>query len=131
MTIRDIDRYVNNLWDWGFLDDCFGGTRIRVTDLDGIVERNGHFLVLECKSHDAQIPRGQAIMFEKMAATQLFTIFVIWGEQNRPERMRIIGKNGTKDYAQVDIEDVRKFTHRWYSVVSDIPDEIQQRLEAK
>jgi len=38
----------NQTPDWGFLDNSFSG-KIRVSDIDGIVEVNGHLLILEWK----------------------------------------------------------------------------------
>lgn len=80
---------MNSIWDWGFLDGCFSNTGIKVSDLDGIVERNGRFLVFETKSPGADIPTGQAIMFESMVATGLFNVMLIWGKPSTPERIRI------------------------------------------
>ena len=66
MTIKNLEAFVENLWDWGFLDECFPGTRIRVTDIDGLVERNGHFLLIEAKSPGKDIPTGQRILFDRL-----------------------------------------------------------------
>jgi hypothetical protein len=41
MTINKLDAYVAGLWDWVCLDGCFGDTKIRPTDIDGLVERRG------------------------------------------------------------------------------------------
>jgi len=87
MTIRDLDKYVARLWDWGFLDQCFGATGIRVSDLDGIVERNGRFLVIEAKGTGQAVPVGQARLFRAFVNTGLFTVLVLWGETNKPARM--------------------------------------------
>lgn len=91
MTIRNKDVYMGNLWDWGFLDDCFGGTRIRVTDLDGVVERKGHFLYLEAKSPGKDVPKGQQIMFNHLIAEKNKAVLVIWGKPNVPEMAQFWG----------------------------------------
>lgn len=49
MTIRDINHFINALWDWGFLDGCFGDSKSRVGDIDGIVGHCGEILLLEGK----------------------------------------------------------------------------------
>ena len=41
-------------------DDCFP-RGVTIGDLDGFVELGGHFLVLEFKLGDQEIPRGQAV----------------------------------------------------------------------
>jgi len=92
MTINNWDEYKKNLWDWGFLDNCFSG-KIKVTDIDGFVERKGKFLLLETKSPNSSIPDGQQITFDALRKTSLFTIFVIWGIPDNPERIQIMNKS--------------------------------------
>lgn len=41
--------YRAELWDWTPFNDCFGESNIRISDVDGIVERNGQFLMLDGK----------------------------------------------------------------------------------
>jgi len=41
--------YREELWDWTPFNDCFGSSGIRISDIDGIVERNGLFLMLDGK----------------------------------------------------------------------------------
>lgn len=44
--------------------DCFP-KKIAMSDIDGMVEINGHFLALEWKTSGAKMPTGQRIMFER------------------------------------------------------------------
>ncbi len=115
MTIQNLDSYVNSLWDWGFLDNCFHGTRIRVSDLDGIVERNGQFLVIEAKGVKKPIPQGQAIMFSRLTNNG-FTVLVIWGTPNQPEQLQVWypgrDKPGPMQPARVD--DIQNIVRRWF-----------------
>ena len=46
---------------WDFLKPAFHGTKIEPMDIDAIVERNGHRLIFETKSHGESIPMGQQI----------------------------------------------------------------------
>ena len=110
MTIRNLDVYVSQLWDWGFLDSCFGGTKIRVSDLDGIVERNGYFLIIEAKSSGARIPTGQKIMFDKFAAMPKCAVLVVWGEPNKPEMMQLWGE----PQREATIRDVQDVVTGWF-----------------
>ena len=64
--------------DWGFLDNSFSG-RIRVGDIDGIVEANGHLLILEWKRTSAELTRGQEIMFVRCTAINDITVFLVHG----------------------------------------------------
>jgi hypothetical protein len=121
MTIKSPAFYNTQLWDWGFLDQCFEGTKIRATDIDGFVERHGKFLVIECKSHNAAIPTGQDIMFKNMIATGLFTVLIIWGEANKPERCELRLKDKTYNYSKVDKVYIQRLVHGWFASVSNRP----------
>lgn len=114
MTINNIDYYTDQLWDWGFLNECFGGSSIKVSDIDGIVKRHGKFLVIECKSHNAEVPAGQAIMFNRMVRTGLFTVLVIWGDANRPERCRLLTKKGTVEHSVANEWKIKQIVSNWY-----------------
>jgi hypothetical protein len=65
-NIRSRETVAERLWDWGFLNAALPG-QIRPMDLDGIVEKNGQFLVLEGKPLGHDLPTGQKITLEKMA----------------------------------------------------------------
>lgn len=110
MTIRNKDTFMQNLWDWGFLDDCFGGTRIRITDVDGLVERKGHFLLIETKSPGKDIPRGQQILFDAIAKQPNWHILVIWGLPNVPTMAQIWGCK----QIPADEMRIREIVRRWY-----------------
>ena len=114
MSIKNKDQYVANLWDWGFLDGCFGNTKIRVTDLDGLVERNGHFLFIEAKSSGVGVPRGQQILFDRLIESGRNTVLVVWGEPNRPEMARLWG--GTE--FGTDEAGVQAIVRDWFQYAS-------------
>jgi len=83
MTIRSIDRFVTSLWDWNILAGCFPRT-CRPTDIDGMVEIGGHYLVMEGKGRGVEIPVAQRRMFSSMAYHNrrlpgLFAVIVFWG----------------------------------------------------
>ncbi len=89
VTINDPKKFVAGLWDWGCLDSCFPG-RMKVTDIDGFLERNSKFLVLETKGKGVPVPKGQEIMFKNMQKTGLFTVVIVWGEPGSPSEMQVI-----------------------------------------
>ena len=105
---------MSQLWSWGFLDQCFENTKIKVTDIDGFVERNSKFLVIETKSHDAKLPVGQQIMFEKMIGTGLFTVLVIWGEANKPKRCLLMTRKTVLEYNPVSEQQVVDLVRKWF-----------------
>lgn len=54
--------------------------RIAFSDVDAITEVNSHFLLLEWKSHQGDVPTGQRIMFERMTANGRFSVLVVCGD---------------------------------------------------
>ena len=119
MTIRNSEHFLSQIWDWGFLDDCFGKTKIKVSDIEGIVERHGNFLVIECKSHNASVPKGQQIMHDNMVKTGLFIVLLIWGEPNKPERLQILwnsaGQIKQKKISPASLNDIHDLVCRWFN----------------
>ena len=69
MTIQSEERFMASLWDWGILKGCFGDSKIEPTDMDGLVERKGHFLVLEAKQPGVKIKQGQWWTFNALVNT--------------------------------------------------------------
>lgn len=77
--IRDMKKFEEALVNWDFLARCFGPTRIRVSDVDGFVERNWHVLFLEAKGMGVPVPRGQALAFNTLSRMPKVTVLVLWG----------------------------------------------------
>jgi hypothetical protein len=63
--------YRAELWDWTPFNDCFGDSGIRISDIDGIVERNGLFLMLDGKRvgrrGERAISNGQRRLYTQFA----------------------------------------------------------------
>ena len=108
-----MEQFIEGVWDWGFLRNHLGGS-IQVSDLDGIVERHGKFLVLEAKRPGISIPVGQRLMFEAMANTGIFTVIIIWGETNAPVRMEVWDMQGKLLVNPATIESIQEEVQRWY-----------------
>lgn len=68
--------------------DCFPG-RISFGDVDGIVEIKGNFLLLEWKSEIKDLPAGQRIMYERMTIGRRFTVFVVTGNAETMDVVRM------------------------------------------
>lgn len=104
MSIRDINRYIESLWDWGFLNGCFGASRSSVGDVDGVLEHCGEILLLEGKPmwcapeigqqwfNEKAKANGQARLWSGLAGRGV-TVMVLWGEaENSLEPMKKIPK---------------------------------------
>ena len=119
MTIRNAHSYLEGVWDWGILKGCFGETKIEPTDIDGFVERNGRFLVLETKHKDVPIMQGQFITFNKLVSTGYFTIIILWGNQNQPEQMQVLYPFHQTKIKEANIEDFRRTVKWWYNYANN------------
>lgn len=98
------------------MDGCFGNTKVRASDLDGIVSHaSRHFLVLETKSPNVEVPDGQAILFERQLAAGNYTLFLVWGRNNMPERIVVCREDGSvEDYPEADLETLRRLVAAWW-----------------
>lgn len=116
MTINNPDQYMAGVWDWAILDGCFGETRIKPTDIDGFVERNGCFLVLETKQPGARLPQGQEITFKRLVERAGAVVIVIWGERNTPNRLRVYSAMHPdgKDIIDANGNLLRKYVSEWF-----------------
>lgn len=115
MTIHSPDIYAANIWDWGFLDECFSPSKIKITDIDGLIERNGHFLLIETKMPDIEIPKGQSILFDALLKTRCFHVLIIWGYRNKPEHRMFWGYSRKVPATEQSIKEIVK---RWYTIAN-------------
>jgi len=113
--IRDPQKFMEGIWNWGILDGCFGKTKIKPTDLDGMVERNGRFLVIETKRPRVQVPDGQMRTFRELVATGVFTIIILWGHQDDPSEMMVMTPWGDKPKKATDLKGFRQQVAAWYA----------------
>ena len=64
--------------------DCFPG-RIGMGDVDGLVEINGRFLLLEWKTESTNLPTGQRILYERLTQKDGFAVIVVVGDAETME----------------------------------------------
>jgi len=100
--------------DWGFLDQSFSG-KIKVTDIDGAVEANGHLLIIEWKGIGVPIPIGQKIMFEKITARSDITVYVVNGDpaKNEPITVQIFFDGSGGKVQQCNQAKLQNLCTRW------------------
>jgi len=122
MTIRNKKAFVNALWDWGFLDRCFAPTRGRVSDLDGVVERNSQVLFIEAKPPGKSISRGQYLLFSGLARRG-FSVLVIWGHTNSPEEAMIWapGEENPGKRMKANEAKIVEIVSRWFAWANKNP----------
>ena len=114
MTINNMDQYIKSLWDWAFLDKCFR-YGIKVTDIDGCVERKHNLLFLETKLPKVKIPYGQQRLFTNLA--MYHHVIIIWGEKNIPEKVKLMGIElfgRDKTIKPCNIGDIQYNIKKWF-----------------
>lgn len=122
MSIFDSHKYNTVYHDYDFLEGCFGNTKIMPTDVDGIVERRGKFLLIEFKPEKKPISTGQLITLKRLARLPMFTVIVVWHEpcaHHDPAihtNMQIL-PSGKKE--PVTSNDVRGFVSEWYAAADE------------
>jgi hypothetical protein len=104
-------------WDWTPFNQCFTPTKIRIGDVDGMVERNHHFLFLEGKP-DPRVwerIRGQRIAYERLAGRPDCDVLVLYGEPNEPTQFEWVGSRSVQDG---DLERVLVEVRKWFEAVN-------------
>ena len=110
----------DGVFDWSWTQGCFGQGRIKPMDFDGVVERNGNFILFETKNLGVPIPKGQLITLEAAHRLGCFTIMLIHGK-HEPEQIEVWfpGNMGKKTYCGID--DAKKVVSRWYQYADRNP----------
>jgi hypothetical protein len=122
-NIHSPDRFRDSLWDWCFLNGCFGQTKIKVSDVDGIVERNGQILFIEGKPPGFQPMEGQMRLWRGLAGRGIY-VLVLWGEAEDPFRPTLktpghvmVWKPGNPQpfpKQATSVAPVRRWVERWF-----------------
>jgi hypothetical protein len=120
--IKDISRYLHEirLKSWGWLKGAFVRESILPTDIDGLVEVNGKFLLFENKYVGATMSNGQRQTLEKLVLNADFVVVRIdWdgaGRVVRFERWVKIMPVGTidiKNHENATEKDIRELCLAW------------------
>jgi hypothetical protein len=134
VTINNIRKFTECLWDWGVLNGCFADG-CKVSDVDGRLERRGEFLDIEAKSPGVGISNAQARTFNRYLENGHHTALILWGEagqyRNRclwcgsptsadkeppaPTHMQV----WPNDPVPCDLNFVQNFVHQWFRWADD------------
>lgn len=106
-------------FDWDFLIPAFEPTKIQPMDIDGIVERNGHFLVFETKDEGKDIPVGQSITLNALHQLGVFTLFFLYGKNKQEFTKFEIAWPNTTEVLDIDLKDnpkavILEYTKKWF-----------------
>jgi len=92
------------------------------SNIDGICERNGHFLVLEWKRVGEKISKGQELLLKALAKTPKFMVVIIYGDTDDGlnfDHYWLMDEKGECFKKGLTFEDFTKFYQFWYEIVSD------------
>jgi hypothetical protein len=118
-NIDDREKFAEYLWDWEFLNPAFPG-KIQPMDVDGVVEMNGNFLILEGKALSAGMSKGQEIALEAMSENPDMHVLMVYGDPktSTPRKVQLLGyhdkpipcgKEGIRRIAQNWVKHVKGF----------------------
>jgi hypothetical protein len=105
---------IDGLWDWACLDGCFGETKIKPNNIDGMVERNSRFLLLEAIRPETKLPYRQDVIFRRLIQTGLFTVIIIWGEKNNAQKIELRTSRGIKHYENASNNTLWNIVAQWF-----------------
>ena len=104
-------------------DSCFPG-RINFTDVDGLVEVNGHFLGLEWKSGDGRgLSTGQRLCYEQLTRFPRFVMVLVRGNAKdmSVEEFCVIQNGSLGGWESGDLAALKGRIQRWARRVRRLP----------
>lgn len=104
--------YVKQLPDWEDIIQRFP-RNIRPTDIDGMVEINGHFLFLEEKSAGAPIESGQRMALKSLSRNPNTTVLVFRPAGKRDLEAMVIKDGSTDGFRPCSRTQFLHWIERW------------------
>lgn len=72
-------------------DDVFHSNyKCGFTDVDAVIEKNGHVLIVEMKKPYERLLVGQRILYQALAGKEDITVIVRWGERGATDMVQVI-----------------------------------------
>ena len=112
----------NKAINWGKVLATTDAGIVYPTDVDGMLERCGHFLALEWKHHSVQeLPRGQNILYEKLAKLPEFSVFYLFGDYDtwRIHAVQKVGQHVVR--IESSNEAFLDYMRKWWAYASANP----------
>ena len=112
--------------NWAIFNESFKPTKIKITDIDGVVERNGWFLFIEVKQNTKDIPIGQRILFEKLTEiSDCITVILLYlhgtGKEMDIREYAMFQKgNMIRDWTPTNTEAIKGVITRWFQHVNNL-----------
>lgn len=112
--------YVQQLPSWDDLIPCFP-RGIRPTDVDGMVEMNGHFLFMEEKSAGKSVDHGQHLALKRLAARSNVTVAFFRPGKTCDLQVLILGDGEPRGWEPFTRDEFRTWLRQW-AVRAELPD---------
>lgn len=126
--INNPTKFMEGIWDWDFISEVLP-SKIKVSDVDGIIERNGWVLCIETKSEEVEtIPKGQFWMYESLVKNGTTTVIFLFGEKDKPRYMQLMcqkkwGKVSKyitlTEKTPCNISQVQNIVDRWFKKANE------------
>jgi len=87
------------------------------SNVDGICERNGHFLILEWKRPGEKVSEGQKRLLQAMAKLPKFIVMIIYGNTDNEtviDKYFMVYPNGQCGLNGTGFESFKDFYREWY-----------------
>jgi hypothetical protein len=91
------------------------------SNVDGIAERNGQFLILEWKRPQEKVSDGQRIMLQALAAKPSFMVVIIYGNTDTEtiiDSYWLLTPEGKPVKAGIGFESFKQFYRDWYALAN-------------
>ena len=92
------------------------------SNVDGILERNGQFLILEWKRPGEKVSEGQRIMLQALAAKPSFMVVIIYGNTDNEtviDSYWLLTPEGKPYKRGIGFESFKTFYREWYLWAND------------
>jgi hypothetical protein len=89
------------------------------SNVDGMLERNGQFLILEWKRPKEKISEGQRIMLQALAAKPSFMVVIIYGNTDNEtviDSYWVLTPEGKPVKAGIGFEFFKQWYRQWYEL---------------
>lgn len=111
--------------DYGFLTGVvptkYGGF-IAPSNVDGILERHGKFLVLEWKRDNEDLSMGQTILLTALARQPNFTVILVYGHSaggdTEIREFYKLNQDGSMTLSGKSVEEFKKKYKAWFDLAS-------------
>jgi len=116
-TLRHPDAPDMARWDWEWLEDCFGQTRISLSDVDGVlyaVERNGVILWIEIKRPSQPVPTGQRLLLQAFSRKERCSALILWGHKDDPREAQWIINGKDRERLPTNRQEVHEWIAHWF-----------------